>query len=66
MEEKFEEKVFNASLVLRGAKVNLEIPVKFPFENSKVSEFVQLILTSFDLPIIVENGKYKIDNSLKF
>ncbi|CAG7726356.1 unnamed protein product, partial [Allacma fusca] len=47
--------ILNLELQLRDSLVKLEIPVELPFEETKIPEFTQLIITSFDLPIIVED-----------
>lgn len=51
------EVTFNLEIRLRDSIAKLEVPVMLPFEQSKVPEVTQLIISSFNLPIIVEKGK---------
>jgi len=50
------EKEFKLELKHGDKSIKMEIPLKIPFEETRVQEFSHLILTSFDLPIIFENG----------
>ena len=54
------EVIFKLEIRLRDSIAKLEVPVLLPFEESKIPEFTQLIISSFGLPIIVEKGKYFI------
>jgi len=49
------DKLFKLELKVRKTTFKLEIPVELPFEETRIPEFTQLIITSFNLPILFEN-----------
>lgn len=50
------ENTFKMELKIRNKCFKIEVPVKLPFLETEVPELVQLIITSFSLPIFVEDG----------
>jgi len=54
------QKDFVFELTHKGKVLRFQIPVDIPFDELRVSELAQRILSSFQLPILFEDGELEI------
>jgi len=50
------ESEFKMEVKIQHKCFKIKVPLKFPFPETGIHELVQLIITSFKLPLFVEDG----------
>lgn len=67
MQDKFDSssenvRTFVAELSGKGKHLKLEVPLTFPFEETKVHEYTLLLLSSFGISEIYAEGRFKLSS----
>lgn len=57
-ETKDNVRTFVTELSGKGKRLQLEVPLSFPFEDTKVHEYTLLLLSSFGISEVYAEGKF--------